>query len=91
MDKNFKRYNEDIEKYNAVAVDIVKKYKFEVNDLYKISKELPEEAHSDPVHYGTSIGTKAFTNAVLSHLCAALEIGTVEYSEDLNKEKPNGI
>ena len=33
MVKNFKRYNEDIEKYNDVAASIVKKYGFEVNDF----------------------------------------------------------
>ena len=50
MGKNFKRYNEEIEKYNEAAVAVVKKYGFAVNDLYAVSAALPEEAHSDAVH-----------------------------------------
>lgn len=47
MDKNFKRYNEEIEAYNEAAVGIVKKYGFQVNDLYAVSKNLPAQARSD--------------------------------------------
>lgn len=92
MDKNFKRYNEEIEKYNEAAVEVVKKYGFEINDLYSLSVSLPEEAHSDPVHYYTSMGTEAFTNKVLSYLAPALEISEMpEYKEDLYTDKPIGI
>lgn len=74
MAPNFKRYNEEIETYNATAVEIVSRYGFEVNDLYAISVTLPEEAHSDPMHYYTSMGTKAFTEQVLSYIVPALGI-----------------
>ena len=73
MSKNFMRRNEDIEKYNASAVKIVRKYGFEVNDLYSVSTSLPEEAHSDAVHYYTDIGTKAFSEQVLSFVLKALD------------------
>ena len=86
-----KRYNEDIEKYNEVAVEIVKKYGFEVNDLYKVSTELPEGAHSDSVHFYTDVGTKAFTDKVLDYVCTALDIEKVTYVEDLYKDKPIGV
>lgn len=87
----FKRYNEDIEKYNDVAVEIVKKYGFEVNDLYPLSTSLPEDAHSDSVHFYTEIGTKTLTNQVLSYICKALDVDIVTYVEDLYKDAPIGI
>jgi hypothetical protein len=92
MGKNFKRYNEEIEEYNKVAVDIVKKHGFIVNDLYALSKALPEEAHSDAVHYYTSIGTEAFTKQVLIYLSDALELSEVpKYKEVVNTDSPIGI
>lgn len=92
MDKNFKRYNEEIQKYNDAAIEVVKKHGFLVNDLYAVSDKLPEESHSDPVHYYTPVGTEAFTNAVLSFVVPALGIDdNNEYREDMYKDKPIGI
>ena len=92
MDKNFKRYNEEIEKYNDAAVKVVRKYGFEVNDLYALSVTLPEEAHSDPVHYYTPEGTEKFTNQVLSFVLPALGIDEkLEYREEMYTDKPIGI
>lgn len=92
MNGIFKRYNEDIEDYNNVAVEIVKKHGFEVNDLYAISKTLPEDAHSDSVHYYTSKGTQAFSIQVLKCLARALDIQEVPpYQEDLYVKQPIGI
>ena len=92
MDKLFKRYNQEIEEYNKVAVEIVKKHGFLVNDLYAASVALPDEAHSDPVHYYTPMGTEAFTNQVLSYILPPLEIdGEILYKEELYTDKPIGI
>ena len=92
MDKNFKRYNEEIETYNAAAVEVVKKYGFEINDLYAVSTSLPEDAHSDAVHYYTAAGTKAFADRVLSHVVPALGITEeISYKEALYTDKPVGI
>lgn len=92
MSSDFKRYNEEIEKYNEVAVNVVKKYGFEVNDLYAASVSLPEEAHSDPVHYYTPMGTEAFTNKVLLAVSPALGINEpLKYKEDMYTDKPIGI
>lgn len=92
MPKEVIRYNEDIIEYNKVAVEIVKKYGFAVNDLYAVSDSLPEEAHSDPTHYYTTIGTEAFTNAVLKHIKEALELDEeLIYKEELYTAKPIGI
>lgn len=92
MAKDFKRYNEDIEEYNRIAVEIVKKYGFKVNDLYTISSALPENAHSDAVHYYTSAGTEAFTKQVLKCLAEELELSEIpNYCEVLHVKKPIGI
>ena len=91
MDRDFKRYNEEIEAYNAAAVEVVRRHGFAVHDLCAVSAALPEEAHSDPVHYYTSAGTEAFTRSVLSHIAAALEIPVPEYREVLHTAKPVGI
>ena len=39
MQKDFKRYNEEIEKYNEAAIQVVKKHGFAVNDLYAVSSD----------------------------------------------------
>lgn len=92
MGKNFKRYNEEIEEYNKVAIEVVKKHGFAINDLYEVSTSLPEEAHSDPVHYYTTTGTKAFADQVLSYVVPALGITEkITYKEALYTDKPIGI
>lgn len=92
MGEDFKRYNEEIEVYNKAAVEVVKKYGFEVNDLYATSLTLPREAHSDPVHYYTKTGTEKLTNQVLSYVVPALDIDEVpDYVEELYTDKPIGI
>lgn len=92
MSKDFKRYNEEIEKYNAAAVEVVKKYGFTINDLYEVSANLSDEAHSDAVHYYTPLGTEALTNQVLSYLIPALDVEEpIIYKEDLYTAKPIGI
>ena len=92
MSKNFKRYNEEIEKYNEAALEVIKKYGFEVNDLYALSAALGPEYHSDAVHYYTPEATKLFTDQVLSYIAPALGIDeTLEYKEELYTDKPIGI
>ena len=92
MSVDFKRYNEEIEQYNEAAVAVVKKHGFRINDLYAVSASLPEEAHSDPVHYYTPMGTETYTNAVLSHIVPLLGITEeITYKEALYTDKPIGI
>ena len=92
MSENFKRYNEEIEEFNAAAVEVVKKYGFEVNDLYSLSVQLPVEAFSDSVHYYTPIGTKTFTDAVVKYVTKALDIDDeMKYAEDMYTDKPIGM
>ena len=91
MDSEFKRYNPEIEAYNQAAIAIVEKYGFQVNDLYGVSLTLPEQAHSDPVHYYTPLGTEAFANQVLSHICGTLDIPQPVYKEELYTDEPVGM
>ncbi len=92
MSADFKRYNEEIEQYNAAAEKVVRMYGYEINDLYAVSRVLPPEAHSDAVHYYTPMGTEAFANKVLSCLLPALGVREpVTYREALYTDKPIGI
>ena len=70
----FRRKNADIEAYNAAAEEIVKRHGMTVNDLYTVSKALPESAHSDMTHYYTKEGTEALTNRVIAVIEDALGI-----------------
>ena len=90
--KLFCRYNSEIDAYNEVAVKVVKKHGFFVDDLNAVSKQLPEEAHSDGVHYYTSMGTKAFTMQVIESIKPFLDIdGEIEYKEILHGTKAHGF
>ena len=92
MPPDFKRYNSEIEQYNAAATEIAERYGFEINDLYALSTALPPEAHSDSVHYYTPIGTKAFTDRVVQHIGQALGLDEIPvYQEELYTDKPIGI
>lgn len=92
MSKDFKRYNEEIAAYNEAAVEIVKKYGFEVNDLYAVSATLSDAAHSDNVHYYTAEGTEALTKQVLKYLAEALELDEIPaYKEVIHGKEPIGI
>ena len=74
------RKNSDIEKYNEIAVNVVKKYGFFLNDLYAAVKDLPEDCYSDMTHLYTPEGTSILTSAVLRSLCSALELDPVEFT-----------
>ena len=69
-----KRYNQDTEKYNQVAVEIVKRYGGEINDLYSLAKASPVEWHSDLTHYYTKEGTRMLTEQVVWHIEQSLGI-----------------
>lgn len=76
--ERFFRSNAVTRKYNEVAVEIVKKHGFFVNDLYSVAEKLPEECYSDMTHLYTPDGTYALTNAVLKAVSEALDL---EYKE----------
>lgn len=77
-----KRFNKDTEEYNRVAVEVVKEYGGEVNDLYSLAKAAPVDYHSDLTHYYTKEGTRLLTNQVVKCLEDALGIKAKELDYD---------
>ena len=69
----WKRYNKDIELYNKTAVEIAKKYGFEVNDLYELVKGVPVDYYSDMTHLYTKKGTELIANHVIKVLEDAID------------------
>lgn len=64
----------------------------EDNCRFAPSLALPEQAHPDPVHYYTTIGTETFTKQVLSYAVPALSFSKIpEYQEVLHGKAPVGI
>ena len=72
--ENMARKNNDIRKYNEIAIEIVQKYGFLVNDLYTVIESVPESYYSDMVHLYTPEGTQIITNAVLNNICSVLKL-----------------
>lgn len=64
----------NIEAYNHAALEIVTKHGFAVDDLYEITKDAPEEYHSDRVHYYTKDGTRILTGRVVESIERCLKI-----------------
>lgn len=62
--EGFIRYNKDIESYNSTAVEVVKRYGTEINDLYALLKDVPDSYHSDATHFYTEAGTKLIGDRV---------------------------
>ncbi|MBR3967480.1 MAG: SGNH/GDSL hydrolase family protein [Clostridia bacterium] len=77
------RSNEDIEKYNKIATDVLTPMGVRINDLYSLLKDAPESYHSDQTHYYTPEATELIGTAVNKILCE--EMG-IDYS---NLKKPN--
>lgn len=58
------RCNKDIARYNEIAKNLFDRLNVEVNDLWSVSRELPQEAHSDSVHFQTELGIEALGRKV---------------------------
>jgi hypothetical protein len=71
---DFFRHNSNIEKYNAIAVSVLKNTDTVINDLYALTSRLPVSCHSDFVHYYTDAGREAIGGRVLSVICELLGI-----------------
>lgn len=81
------RYNRDIERYNAIACEVVSRYGTTINDLYGLLKDRQEEYHSDQSHYYTAAGTELIGGRVNAVLCEALGIDPAR----LTPPDPNGF
>ena len=70
---DLKRFNKDIEAYNAVACALAEKHGASVNDLYTLLKDVPLSYHSDMTHFYTKDATKIITERVVA--CIETELG----------------
>lgn len=68
------RFNKDIIKYNEIAVELFNKLHIQINDLWSVSKALPEVAHSDSVHFETELGIEALGRKVIECLTKSMTI-----------------
>ena len=68
------RYNRDIERYNAAAVNALTERGVIINDLYSLLKDCPDCYHSDQTHFYTAKATELIGNKVNEVLCEALKI-----------------
>lgn len=62
------RRNTDIEKYNQIAKQVFGAMQVETDDLWRVSDTLPDEAHSDMVHFETELGIEALGSQVVDCL-----------------------
>lgn len=69
-----KRYNRDIETYNAAALEVVREHGARINDLYEVTRNAPPEYYSDSTHFNTKEGTRLVTEPVISCIEQALDI-----------------
>ncbi len=79
----FKRHNETIERYNAIAREALAETDCAINELFVFSKTLPESCRSDMTHFNTADGRKVMGDRVLSVICGELCID----AGDVNIEK----
>jgi hypothetical protein len=77
---HFRRHNSTIEEYNAIAVSALEGTDTLINDLYTLTRGMPEEYHSDAVHFYTDRGTEIIGGRVLSVICRELGISASEIS-----------
>ena len=86
-----KRYNADIERYNAKAKQILQGFACEINDLYETVEGCPESFYSDTTHLYTEEGTRLLSNRVIQALEASLDIKAKELNYTELFANPNLI
>lgn len=76
----YQRYNADIEKYNSIAMETLAPLGVEFNDLYTLTKNVPDSFRSDMTHFYTEDGIKLVGGQVVNAICNTLnlQIGNVQ-------------
>lgn len=69
--KDFIRYNVEIEEYNKKAIEVLTPLGVDFNDLYSLTKNFEDSLRSDWVHYGED-GSKILAEAVVEKIKKAL-------------------
>lgn len=85
---DFYRHNTTIEEYNALAVEALAGTDTVINDLYSLMKNVPDDYHSDFVHFYTKQGTELIGGKVLSVICKQLSLSPSQIKiENFQPEK----
>lgn len=70
----YKRFNKEIQRYNAAAAETLAPLGVTINDLYGLTDTFPESHWSDMTHFNTKEGAEALTSQVCRHLGEVLNI-----------------
>ena len=81
--ERFTRNNAAVEKYNRAAREVLEPLGVEINDLYALTRELPDSCHSDGTHFNTKVGQRALTQQVVA--CLEKELGVTANPVDFDK------
>ena len=80
----YQRFNSDIEKFNTIAIETLTPLGVGINDLYTLTKGLPESCRSDMTHFYTEQGIKAVGNQVVKSICEVLQVPfTINQKEEV--------
>jgi hypothetical protein len=84
---NKKRFNKDIEEFNAAAIEVLSPLGIEINDLYAITKDIAPECRSDETHFNNDLGRATVGGAVVNYISSALGIksNTANTSKEIAK------
>ena len=84
----YKRYNRQIQQYNAIAVEVALAHGFQINDLYALTENIPAEFHSDNTHFNTPEGAKLLAEQVVNTLEEAVDIrgAKLDFAECFREE-----
>ena len=83
----YQRYNEDIERFNQIAIKTLTPLGVKINDLYSLTKNAPLSCRSDMTHFYTSDGIKLLGERVTRTICETLDIPLTEI-KDVAAEVP---
>lgn len=82
---SFKRFNKDIEEYNAIALSVLSETDTMIDDLYAVTKDIPDACRSDMTHFNTPDGVKTMGSAVVGSLCDVLGISETDLAAAKNE------
>ena len=72
--KEFIRHNATIDAYNKKAIEMLADTDTVINDLFPLSKSMPDSYHSDATHYNTPEALEVIGGRVISVICRELGI-----------------
>lgn len=77
----YQRYNKDIEQFNEIAIKTLSPLGVKINDLYTLTKNVPQGYRSDMTHFYTPAGIKLVGDQVLKCICDELKIPLLQVKD----------